>query len=115
MKKMSKILSVVAMIVVFVLCFQFVLANQATIPSAGQANDKINNASLKVFGTFYLIARIIGFALLMVAGVRYMFAAADTRANIKKQTVILCIGAVIIFSTETIINFVVDIFESLFA
>ena len=40
-----------------------------------------------------------------------MFASADAKADIKKQTVILVVGAIFVFGASTVVQLLMDIFN----
>ena len=73
---------------------------------------KINSAETavkKIWGTISLILQVCAVAAVVFAGVRYMFASADGKADIKKQTVGLIVGAILVFGASTVINFVIRV------
>ena len=73
--------------------------------SIGTANDAVQ----RIWGTISLILQVCAVAAVVFAGVRYMFASADGKADIKKQTVGLIVGAILVFGATTVIKFVTDI------
>lgn len=68
-----------------------------------------NTAVSKVWNTVVLILQILAVAAVVLAGVRYMFASPDGKADIKNQTIGLIVGAVLVFGASFIINFIVGI------
>ncbi|MNP37092.1 hypothetical protein D3C76_1305190 [compost metagenome] len=66
----------------------------------------IIDISGNLWTTFSLVAQILAIFAIVIAGVRYMFASADQKADIKKQTIILVLGAVLVFSAIPIAEFV---------
>ena len=68
-----------------------------------------NNAVNKIWGTVTLILQILAVAAIVFAGVRYMFASADGKADIKKQTIGLVVGAVLVFGASMIVDFIVNV------
>ena len=64
------------------------------------------DAAKGVWNTAATIIQILAVAAVVFAGVRYMFASADAKADIKKQTVILIIGAVLVFGATAILQLV---------
>lgn len=78
------------------------LGNGSSIASADKAVNKI-------WGTVTLILQILAVAAIVFAGVRYMFASADGKADIKKQTIGLIVGAVLVFGASMIVNFIVSV------
>ena len=69
-------------------------------------SSNVKTAAQKVWGTVATVVQILAVAAVVVAGVRYMFASADAKADIKKQTVILIVGAVLVFGATAILQFV---------
>lgn len=78
------------------------LGNGSSIASADKAVNKI-------WGTVTLVLQILAVAAIVFAGVRYMFASADGKADIKKQTIGLVVGAVLVFGASMIVNFIVSV------
>ena len=64
---------------------------------------------LKVWGTVLLILQILSVAAIVIAGIRYMFASADGKADIKKQTIGLMVGAVLVFGASSVIGLITNI------
>lgn len=59
--------------------------------------------------TVLTIAQVVAFIAIIFAGIRYMFASADTKADIKKQTIILVVGAIFVFGASTIVSILMSI------
>lgn len=112
MKKSKKIvirvLTVVAVLMV-VLTTNVFGAITPTEPYSNGKIDGITNLGGKVWGTIQVIVQIAAIAAIVFAGVRYMFASADDKADIKKQTVILIVGAVLVFAAVPFANFITNI------
>ena len=72
----------------------------------GSASTTISNLSGNIWQTVILIVQILAVAAIVFAGVRYMFASADQKADIKKSMIILVIGAVLVFGASTIISII---------
>ena len=64
------------------------------------------NITTNIWSTIITIVQILAVAAVVFAGVRYMFASADAKADIKKQTVILVVGAVLVFGASTIASLI---------
>ena len=65
----------------------------------------VDSSVRKIWGTVELILQVAAVAAFIFAGVRYMFASADAKADIKKSMLILVVGAVLVFGA----SFVVDL------
>ena len=74
--------------------------------SAAKSSNDVTNAAKNVWSTVVTLVQILAVAAVVFAGVRYMFASADAKADIKKQTVILIIGAVLVFGATAILTLV---------
>ena len=111
MNKFIKIMPAFVL-VLFVLAFTFVPVFGATgvstdFPDASGSIGKINNSAKKIWGTVTTIVQILAFAAVVFAGLRYMFASADQKADIKKGLGMLTIGAVLVFAASTVVKFIV--------
>lgn len=78
------------------------IGNGGTISTA-------DNAVKRIWGTVTLILQILAVAAIVFAGVRYMFASADAKADIKKQTIGLVVGAILVFGASMIVNFIINV------
>ncbi len=111
MKKFNKI-TIALMLVVAIGAFMLpVMANPISpvIDSLGGSIPTVETAVGKAWNTVKLILQILAVAAVVFAGVRYMFASADQKADIKKSMGILAIGAALVFGATWIIQFIVDI------
>lgn len=110
MKNLRKILTVCTF--VFVVMAVVGTVYGVTVPTAddikGNTNvsSTVENVGKGVWTTVTTIVQILAVAAVVFAGVRYMFASADAKADIKKQTVILIVGAVLVFGSTAILNFI---------
>lgn len=68
---------------------------------AGTLGTTVTN----LWAVIKMILQIAAVAAVIFAGVRYMFASADSKADIKKSMLILVVGAVLVFGA----TFVVDL------
>ena len=115
MKKFNKIMSV---LVVAVAVFAFVAPvfgvnfNKGDVDgvlNSGTANTDVEKVVGNVWGTVTLVIQILAVACVVFAGLRYMFASADAKADIKKQTTILVIGAVLVFGATWIVQLISNV------
>lgn len=72
----------------------------------GDGVSSITGAADKVWTTVLTILQIAAVAAIVIAGVRYMFASADQKADIKKGMIGLVIGAVLVFAASTVVQFI---------
>ncbi|MEG0220912.1 MAG: TrbC/VirB2 family protein [Clostridia bacterium] len=114
MKKFIKVLPVVLMLI---LCLTTVFAAgtgiDTSLPAGGTAAEGVGATMGNVWSTITTVIQVLAFAAIILAGLRYMFASADSKADIKKQTVILIVGAIIVFLAEPLVGFIVTAAESI--
>ena len=120
-KKFIKLVSItlILMMILSVVSMRTALANSdlgsgfnyGNVPSGGtvQFDSQVN----KIWNTIEYILWVASFAGILFAGVRYMFASADQKADIKKGTISLVIGMVLVFSATLVIDFIVNVFNSI--
>lgn len=76
-------------------------------PSSGNnVNNDVKKAVDRVWSTVIVIVQIVSVACVVLAGVRYMYASADKKAEIKKGLMYLAIGAIFVFAASTVIRFI---------
>ena len=73
-----------------------------------------NNALSKIFGVLIVTLQVASMAGIIFAGVRYMFASADSKADLKKGLIHLAIGMVIVFGASSVVGFVTGTFDDIF-
>lgn len=67
----------------------------------------------KVWGIILTVLQVAAIAAVVFAGVRYMFASADSKADIKKQMIWLAVGAILVFGASTVIHLLINTVEDL--
>lgn len=109
-KKLYKICSILFIFIMFLGMFS-VYADAPKDPSVTGATaiDAVTSRVGKIWATIERIVQVVAVAAIVFAGLRYMFASADGRADIKKQTVILIVGAVFVFGAVKIASLVYGI------
>lgn len=107
MKKFTRLfLRIMPVAAVAVLMVGSVFGIDVIDPSVGTASTQVSTVAGKIWGTVVAIVQILAIAAIVIAGVRYMFASADSKADIKKQTVTLIVGAVLVFAAVPIAQFI---------
>ena len=111
MKKLNKILSIFMLVIVVCAFATPVFAGNITPNPAGfngstAGSNAFGNLFKNAWSAIQTIANFVALVMVVVAGIRYMFASADAKADIKKQTVILIVGAVFIFAAGNIVNLI---------
>lgn len=69
-----------------------------------------NNVS-KIWGTVLTIMRILAVAAIVFAGVKYMFASAEGKADIKNGMIGLVVGAIMVFGASIVIDIIMTAAE----
>ena len=110
MNKLMKILPVV-MVVCMVLTSVFAIDVPTNDQLVGNqtGSNTVTEAAQNIWATVVTIVQILAFAAVVFAGLRYMFASADQKADIKKSLGILTVGAILVFAASTVVKFVVGI------
>ncbi len=80
----------------------------------GDASKDVENLAATVWSTVVSVVQILAIAAIVIAGVRYMFASADSKADIKKQTLVLVVGAALVFAAVPIATFISSVATDLF-
>ena len=83
-----------------------VFAINVNFPAGNGSVNKIDTSVKRVWGTVTTVVQILAFAAIVFAGVRYMFASADQKADIKKGLGMLTIGAILVFAASTVVKFI---------
>lgn len=63
----------------------------------------------RMFSTFTYIAQFIVVGAIIFVGIKYIFAGADGRAELKSKSVYFIIGIILVFATTNVLSFVSDI------
>jgi len=109
---MNKILSILPVILIICMILTNIFAadiNQIDdiLNTTGQNGiEPVNKAAKDIWSTVVIAIQILSVAAIVFAGLRYMFASADSKANIKKSMGILAIGAILVFCSTTILSFI---------
>ena len=108
MKKNIQLVIIFALIIIFSINSVCIAAPSASFPTGGTVDTTVRQATGKIWGSVVKVVQILAFAAIVFAGLRYMFASADGKADIKRGLIILALGAVLVFATTTIVSLVVD-------
>mgnify|MGYP006886760872 CR=1 FL=1 len=121
MNKVRKVLTIL-------LCMAMVVGINLVDASTGievARGDKVSNAydpnynggtmtgvtdlADRIWATAILIVQVVSVGCVVFAGLRYMYASADKKADIKKGMMYLAIGAIFVYATSTVMKFVFNI------
>lgn len=104
MKKLLKVLPVM-FVLSLVLTNVFALDPNANLQT-GTASTVVKILTGNIWSTISVVIYTLAIGAVVVAGLRYMFASADQKADIKKSTGILIIGAILVFGATFVLNLV---------
>lgn len=104
MKKLLKVLPVM-FVLALTLTNVFALAPDVVVPT-GTPSGTVNTVTGNIWSTVSVIVYVLALGAVVFAGLRYMFASADQKADIKKSTGILIIGALFVFGATLVLNIV---------
>ena len=109
MMKLSKVLSVIVMVVILsTIAGNFVLAvdpgNIKGTPGAGATS--VTNLGQQIVGIIQVVGSIAAVAVLIVLGIKYMMGSTEEKAEYKKTLIPYLIGAVLIFAASNIASIV---------
>ncbi len=110
MKKfMLRVMPIVLVALVLVVGTVFARTPEEIVNMAsGEGITNVNNAASSVWSTVLTVLQICAIAAVVFAGVKYMFAAADQKAEIKNGMIGLVVGAVLVFTASTIVQFIIN-------
>lgn len=75
--------------------------------------SKFNSAKSNIWGVLLTVLQVASIAGVIFAGVRYMFASSDSKADMKKSMIYLIIGMVIVFSASTVVRLTTRTFNEI--
>ena len=75
--------------------------------------SKFNSAKSNIWGLLLTVLQVASIAGVIFAGVRYMFASSDSKADMKKSMIYLIIGMVIVFSASTVVGITTRTFNDI--
>ncbi|MCX8074423.1 MAG: hypothetical protein N2749_02410 [Clostridia bacterium] len=117
MKKVMKMLvKILPVFIVAVLIIGNVYGISANLPNTIGGNEvtEVTNLVGTIWKTLSVVIQIAAIAAIVIAGLRYMFASADTKADIKQQTIILVVGAALVFAAVPIAQLISNASKNIF-
>lgn len=104
-KKITKIISILFVIAAIALSLNMVFASDIAIPSPSAVNDTgLNTTISNVLGVVTVICYAAAFILLIVLGVKWLIAAPDAKADMKKSAIVYVVGAIMVFAAGAILQ-----------
>lgn len=104
-KMMLRIIPVL-LVVVVMLATNVVFGVNVVTPSTGTPSTKITDFTSNIWGTVAVVVQTLAIAAIVLAGIRYMFAPAEKKGDIKQETVVLVVGAILVFAAVPVAQFI---------
>ncbi len=107
----NKFIIAIVTVIVLLIASSTIFASTITTdwPTAGQSIGKVEKVAKNVWATVIVIVQILAISAVIFAGLRYMFTSAEGKASIKKEMSYLALGAILVFATTTVVDFVVKV------
>lgn len=107
-KKLCKVCSILFIFIMFLGVFSVYASMVPNTPGTRNEVTVVTNVAKNIWSTLRVIFQILAISAIIIAGLRYMFASADGKADIKNQTIILIVGAILVFSAVEVAKFVAN-------
>ena len=106
MKKLTKILPVILLLVVVASSFVPVFA--ATDPSSltGTGTTSFDNIGKRIIGMVQAIGSIASVLVLVILGIKYMMGSAEEKAEYKKTFIPYLVGAILVFAASNLASMI---------
>ncbi len=113
MRKILKISGILLIVLTIFSTFNSIVAVNMPV-DPGYDETKFDNQALKdktnsFVGTFIFIVQVLCIVTMIAMGLRYMFVSAEGKANIKKEIIVWCIGAIFVFASTTLIAVILEV------
>lgn len=112
-----KLLPVVIMIAIVVMPTVLGAGSGVFTPADTIGNNATStftqSAVTRIWDVTRTVLQIAAVAALLFSGVRYMFASADAKADIKKSVGILVVGALLVFGSTIIVQIIINIAQDI--
>ena len=112
MKKQIKILSVIVLIIFTLIIFKSVVNADTGEMITSLSNptyadtEEIVDIGEKIVGIIQIIGTVVAVVIMVILGIKYITSSIEEKADIKKAMIPYVIGAILIFSTTSIVRVV---------
>ena len=114
---MKKVLSVLLIFIIIIFMLSnVVLADPISAMedyNSGSGNSTLSNVGSKLYGIILIVGSAVAFITLAVMAIRFMTAAPDEKAEIKKNMIGFVVGVLILICTLTILRILQTIGQSI--
>lgn len=113
MRRVVITMFLIALLTVISVNFVYGDGISTTLPETATGSAVITSTAKNMWSTVTIIVQILALAAVVFAGIRYMLASSSGKADIKKGMIILVVGAVLVFSAATVLQFIKDSAEQI--
>ena len=115
-KTVTKIITILLIIATILGAVNMVFADSIEIPGSSNPipGTGLDTTTSNIIGIVQFICYAAAVILLIVLGVKWLIAAPDQKADIKKSAVIYVIGAVLVFAAGAILQVIRKVMENTF-
>lgn len=104
-----KILIILAVILILILLVSNIaLATIDTNIDTIKPDDGFSDVGNRILGVIKVVGAFVSVGMTMVVGIKYMTSSVEEKAEYKKTAIAYLIGAILIFATTQLIDFVYD-------
>lgn len=106
-KTVTKIITILLIIATILGAVNMVFANDINIPNGsngGYSGTGLDTTTSNIIGIVQFICYAAAVILLVILGVKWIMAAPDQKADLKKSAVIYVVGAVLVFAAGAILQ-----------
>lgn len=108
-KKMAQVITALTVVLAILFASSMVLATSYPTISAHSIGT-VSNSLSNISGMFLTVAQIIGVAvaiiMLIVLAIKYISAAPNDKAEIKKHAVVYIVGAIVLFAASGLLGII---------
>ena len=109
-KKVIKFLIVILYIIAIVLSVATIVhANAPIVNLSSKTDSAILGKGKKIIGVMTYICYGFAVGIIAYSGVQFMIAAPEGKADVKKKSIYLAVGGVILFSVTSIVKIVLEV------
>ena len=107
MKKFMLRVMPIVLVALMVLGGNLLAISDADLYNPQGSIGKVDDLVVNVWGTVFNVLRILAVAAIVFAGVKYMFASAEGKADLKNGMVGLVVGAILVFGASIVIELII--------
>lgn len=105
-KHLKKIIFIITLLFIIISCSNFVNADLSSDIWGGAAD--LSNAGKSIVGIIKWVGIAVLIGAIILKGIKFVSSAPEGQASVKKELVMLTIGAVLLFTFTTVIEIIYD-------